>query len=142
MRLIKHSDKVRVYLTGRQADNTVFYRTRGEKPASIQIGNGDVVPGLEKEILGMKAGEQKTVVIPPEEAYGNWQKSLVEVVKRAAFPDHINPVIGKKLNVKEPDGSIGTLKIIDMDEETVTLDANHPLAGKTVIYDIKVIDID
>jgi FKBP-type peptidyl-prolyl cis-trans isomerase SlpA len=142
MRLVKQNDKVRVYLTGKLEDETVFYRTRGEKPAKILIGNGDVVPGLEKEIIGMKPGEQKKVVLPPEEAFGKWQKGLLDVVKKAAFPDHINPTLGKTLKVKEPDGSVGTLKIVEMDEETVTLDANHPLAGKTVIYDVKVIDIE
>jgi FKBP-type peptidyl-prolyl cis-trans isomerase 2 len=100
-----------------------------------------VIPGFEKGVMGMEVGQNKTVTIPPEEGYGQKRDELKFEVKKSAFPEHIEPALGQQLQMEQPNGHPLNVMVTDMTDETVTLDANHPLAGKTLIFDIELIEI-
>jgi FKBP-type peptidyl-prolyl cis-trans isomerase 2 len=141
MSTAKTGDTVKVHYTGRLDDDTVFDTSRGKSPLQLTIGEGNLIKGFEKGLIGMEVGEKKNLVIPPEEAYGQNDEKLTTKVSRSHLPDSVQPAIGMQLQVKQKDGSIFMVWITGMDEETVTLDANHPLAGKTLNFDVELTDI-
>jgi len=141
MSTAKTGDTVKVHYTGRLDDDTVFDTSRGKSPLKFTIGEGNLIKGFEKGLIGMEVGEKKNLVIPPEEAYGQNDEKLTTKVSRSHLPDSVQPAIGMQLQVKQKDGSIFMVWITGMDEETVTLDANHPLAGKTLKFDVELTDI-
>jgi peptidylprolyl isomerase len=141
MSTAKTGDTVKVHYTGRLDDDTVFDTSRGKTPLQFTIGEGNLIEGFEKGLIGMEVGEKKNLVIPPEEAYGQNDEKLTTKVSRSHLPDSVQPAIGMQLQVKQKDGSIFVVWITGMDEETVTLDANHPLAGKTLNFDVELTDI-
>jgi FKBP-type peptidyl-prolyl cis-trans isomerase 2 len=141
MSTAKTGDTVKVHYTGRLDDDTVFDTSRGKSPLKFTIGEGNLIKGFEKGLIGMEVGEKKNLVIPPEEAYGQNDEKLTTKVSRSHLPDSVQPAIGMQLQVKQKDGSIFMVWITGMDEETVTLDANHPLAGKTLNFDVELTDI-
>ena len=99
------------------------------------------MPGFENAILGMTAGEIKNVSIPPENAYGDYQKNLVAVIEKSQLPPHINPQVGSMLTVQTGDGKALNVAITDITDIKVTLDANHPLAGKELLFDLELVAI-
>ncbi|MGD2125618.1 MAG: peptidylprolyl isomerase [Desulfobacteraceae bacterium] len=141
MNQAKDGDKVRVHYTGTLEDGTVFDSSKGRDPLEFTIGNGAVMPGLEKGIVGMETGESKTLSIPPEDAFGERLDELVVEVNKSDLPDTIEPAIGKWLKMLQPGGSPIELVITGVSEDTVTLDANHPLAGRTLLFDIQLVEI-
>ncbi|MGB5618391.1 MAG: peptidylprolyl isomerase [Desulfobacterales bacterium] len=141
MNTAKTGDTVKVHYTGRLDDDTVFDTSRGKTPLEFTLGDGNLIKGFEKGLIGMEVGEKKNLVIPPEEAYGQNDEKLTTKVSRAHLPDSVQPAIGMQLQVKQKDGSIFVVWVTGMDEETVTLDANHPLAGKTLNFDVELTDI-
>jgi peptidylprolyl isomerase len=141
MNTAKTGDTVTVHYTGRLDDDTVFDTSHGKSPLKITIGDGNLIKGFENGLIGMEVGEKKNLVIPPEKAYGQNDEKLTTKVSRAHLPDSVQPAIGTQLQVKQKDGSIFLVWITAMDEETVTLDANHPLAGKTLNFDVELTDI-
>lgn len=141
MSTAKTGDTVKVHYTGRLDDDTVFDTSRGKSPLKFTIGEGNLIKGFEKGLIGMEVGEKKNLVIPPEEAYGQNDEKLTTKVSRSHLPDSVQPAIGMQLQVKQKDGSILMVWITGMDEETVTLDANHPLAGQTLNFDVELTDI-
>jgi peptidylprolyl isomerase len=141
MSTAKTGDTVKVHYTGRLDDDTVFDTSRGKSPLKFTIGEGNLIKGFEKGLIGMEVGEKKNLVIPPEEAYGQNDEKLTTKVSRSHLPDSVQPAIGMQLQVKQKDGSIFMVWITGMDEETVTLDANHPLAGQTLNFDVELTDI-
>jgi peptidylprolyl isomerase len=141
MSTAKTGDTVKVHYTGRLDDDIVFDTSRGKSPLQLTIGEGNLIKGFEKGLIGMEVGEKKNLVIPPEEAYGQNDEKLTTKVSRSHLPDSVQPAIGMQLQVKQKDGSIFMVWITGMDEETVTLDANHPLAGKTLNFDVELTDI-
>lgn len=141
MSVIKDGDAVKVHYTGKFEDGTVFDSSEEGKPLEVTIGNGNVIPGFEKGIVGMKNGDSKTITLPPEEAYGKVRQDLIVEVKKSEVPEHINPSVGLSLQMKQPSGDVVNLVISDIAEETVTLDANHPLAGKTLVFEIEIVGI-
>lgn len=141
MSVIKDGDAVKVHYTGKFEDGTVFDSSEEGKPLEVTIGSGNVIPGFEKGIVGMKNGESKTITLPPEEAYGKVRQDLIVEVKKSEVPEHINPSVGLSLQMKQPNGDVVNLVISDIAEETVTLDANHPLAGKTLVFEIEIVGI-
>ncbi len=133
----KTGDTVTVHYTGRLADDTIFDTSRGKSPLEMTIGEGRLIKGFEDGLIGMKVGEKRHLVISPQEAYGPSDEKLCTTVSRAHLPDSVEPVLGLQLQVKQKDGSSFVVWIAGMDEETVTLDANHPLAGKTLHFDVE-----
>lgn len=137
----KIGDTVRVHYTGKLDDGTVFDTSLGHEPLEFTIGDGRIIPGFEKAVIGMSPDESKTIKISYNDAYGPYFKEMVIVVSKSQFPPNINPEVGQQYQVPTPDGRILIFKVTDMNDDSVTLDANHPLAGKDLIFEIKLVSI-
>jgi len=140
-RVVRNGDTVKIHYTARLKNGNVFESSRGHVPLQFTIGDGSVIPGLEKAVIGMKVGDKKTVEVPPEDAFGPRHEELVFKVERNSIPSDIKPFIGQNLQMQHPDGSYINLVVTDMDDETITLDANHPLAGSFIIFDLELVEI-
>jgi peptidylprolyl isomerase len=138
---MKSLKKVKIHYTGRLPDGTVFDSSRDKEPLTVPLGQKRVIPGLEEALEGMAAGETKEVTIPPGKAYGPYRDELVTDVARSKFSEGLELREGQRLQLKNPDGIVTTARVKKLGEETVTLDANHPLAGETLVFDIEVIEI-
>jgi peptidylprolyl isomerase len=141
MSKVKDGDTVKVHYTGKLENGDVFDSSREQEPFEFTVGNKAVIPGFEKGVLGMEVGDTKTIEIPPEEAYGEKQEQLVVEVKKSEFPEDITPTVGQRLQIKQGDGNPIVVTITDLTEESITLDANHPLAGYTLFFDVELVDI-
>ena len=137
----KKGDKVKIHYKGSLDDGSVFDSSEGKDPLKFTLGDGSVIPGFESAVLGMEIDEEKTVNIPSEEAYGSYRDDLVVKVEKSNFPDNITPELGQKLSLKQPDGGAVTVTITEIEEEKVTLDANHPLAGQNLNFKISLVEI-
>lgn len=137
----KIGDTVRVHYTGKLDDGTVFDTSIGHEPLEFTIGDGRIIPGFEKAIIGMSPDESKTVTIPYNDAYGPYFNEMVIIVSKSQFPPNVNPEVGQQYQVPTPDGRMLIFKVTEMNDDSVTLDANHPLAGKDLIFDIKLVAI-
>jgi FKBP-type peptidyl-prolyl cis-trans isomerase 2 len=119
----------------------VFDTSTDRQPLELTLGSGKIIPGFEKGITGMEVGDTKTITVPPGEAYGPRRKELIVDIKKTDLPEDITPAIGKQLQVQQKDGNPIEITITDMDEDTVTLDANHPLAGNTLLFEVELVEI-
>lgn len=137
----KEGDIVKVHYTGKLEDGTVFDTSEERTPLEFTIGSGQIIPGFEQAVVGMEPGETKTATVPPEEAYGQHREDMTIAVERGQFPEDINPEAGQQLQIQQPDGRTAIVVISDVTESTVTLDANHPLAGQPLTFDIELVDI-
>jgi len=137
----KEGDTVRVHYTGKLEDGTVFDTSAEQAPLEFTIGDGQIIPGFEKAVIGMEPGETKTARISPEEAYGPRRDDMTLTVDREQFPEEINPEPGQQLQVQQPDGRAAIVVVSEVSESTVTLDANHPLAGQPLTFDIQLVEV-
>lgn len=138
----KHGDKVTVHYTGKLDDETVFCSTVGREPFQFTIGKGQVIPGVEQAIIGMVVGESKTVDVSSDKAYGPHRQELIAVIERKEFPKNMILQVGKMLQFCPPGGQAISAVITNVTDLLVTLDGNHPLAGKDLIFDISLLDIE
>lgn len=137
----KNGDTVQVNYTGKLADGTVFDSSIGKQPLDVVLGKGQLIPGFEKAVLGMKVGENKTVTIPAADAYGPSLKELIFEVPRENLPAGETPQVGQQLQGSKADGSTMVATITKISDKTVTLDANMPLAGKDLTFEIGLVNI-
>lgn len=137
---IKQGDKVRVHYTGTLSDGTEFDSSRDRAPLEFTLGEGSIIPGFEKAVTGHEAGDKIRVVIPPEDAYGDADPELVFTVARAQVPDSIPLKVGTPLQLSNEQGVMDVV-ITEVGPEEITLDANHPLAGKELVFEIEVVDV-
>jgi peptidylprolyl isomerase len=137
----KSGDTVKIQYTGRLDDNSVFETSVDRDPIQLIIGQGRTIPALEEAIIGMETGESKTVEISAEQAYGAYHEELVHTVSRKVLPADMEPKIGKRLKATSMDGLAFSVTIRDISEKSVTMDANHPLAGKDLTFDIELVAI-
>ena len=137
----KEGDKIRVHYTGKFKDGTVFDSAHERDPLEFTIGAGQLIKGFDYGVRGMKTGEKRTLEIAPDDGYGKRRKSLVTVVKKSEFPSEITPKVGQQLQTEDQNSRPVNLRVIKIDGESITLDANHPLAGKTLIFDIELVEI-
>jgi len=137
----KQGDNVLIHYTGKLEDGTVFDSSRDRDPLQFSIGGGQVIPGFEAAVVGMAPGESKTETIDAEQAYGPHRSEMVMVVERNQIPDDIPLDIGQQLQLGGPQGQLVPVLVTEMSEENVTLDANHPLAGENLTFDIELVDI-
>ncbi len=137
----KAGDTVKVHYTGKLNDGAVFNTSSGHEPLEFEIGKSTLIPAFEQTVVGMKLGESRTVNIASNEAYGPLREETVVSVERKKFPDNIKPHVGLELEVCQQDGRVFPAKITDVSEHSVTLDANHPLAGKDLVFDIELVEI-
>lgn len=134
-------DKVKIHYTGTLEDGKQFDSSEGREPLEFELGAGQVVPGFEKAVSGMAVGESKSVTIAPEDAYGQRNDQAVQEVPKTALPEELVPEAGMMLQAQNQDGQAVQLTVVAVDDETITVDANHPLAGKTLNFDISLVEI-
>ncbi len=134
-------DKVKVHYQGSLEDGTVFDSSRERDPLEFTIGQGSIISGFENAINGMSEGETKKISITSEDAYGSYNNDLIVTVNKSQIPDHIDPEIGMILKVGLHSGSVQNFTIHDMADDTVTIDGNHPLAGKDLTFEIELVEI-
>lgn len=138
---VKTGDTVAIHYTGTLQDGTTFDSSDGRDPLEFVVGSGQIIPGLDKALPGMTEGDKKVVNIPPEEAYGELNPEMRQSVPREGIPADIPLEIGTQLQMQTPDGQALPVMVVEVDEATVTLDANHPLAGKDLQFDFEVVKI-
>jgi peptidylprolyl isomerase len=137
----KSGDTVKIHYTGTLEDGTQFDSSSGRDPLQFTLGSGQVIPGFEKAVEGMAVGDSKTVNIPPEQAYGPRHEQMIQDVPKTALPDDLEPVEGMALQAQGQDGKVINLTVTAVQDESITVDGNHPLAGKALNFDIQLVDI-
>lgn len=137
----KSGDTVKVHYTGKLEDGTVFDTSVEDEPLEFTVGSGMVIPGFEQAVVGMAPGETKVEKITADEAYGPYQQEMVMQVEREAMPADFEPEVGQQLEIQRPGGEVIQVVITDVNEGAVTLDANHPLAGMDLIFEIELLEI-
>jgi peptidylprolyl isomerase len=135
----QHGNTVHIHYTGKLTDGTVFDSSEDREPLAFELGSGQVIPGLDKAMRGMAIGDNKKITIAAEEAYGPHHLEGVHVVERSTLPGELDTQVGARLRASGDNGQDIVLTVIDSDETTVTLDANHPLAGKVLIFDVELV---
>ncbi len=138
---VKQGDTVKVNYTGKLQDGTIFDSSIGRHPMQFTMGKGQLIAGFEKAVLGMAAGDKKTVVIPCAEAYGPRQDSSITEVERKNLPTNPDAKVGQRLELTQEDDSTVLVTVTGVSETSLTLDANHPLAGKELTFEIEVLSI-
>ena len=137
----KNGDTVKVRYTGKLKNGEVFGSSKEHEPLTFVIGDSNVIPGIEKGVVGMEEGDTKSISIAMEEAYGARREDLMMIVKKSEFPDDILPFVGMKLQMTEKNKSPMNAIVSAINEEDVILDGNHPLAGETLALDVQLIEI-
>jgi peptidylprolyl isomerase len=137
----QQGDTVHVHYTGRLDDGTVFDSSQGREPVLFVLGKGEVIPGFEKAVEGLAIGEQTTVKIPPEEAYGPRSDELVLNVSHDVFPDDVTPAIGQRFEMSSTDGGRTPVVVTEVSDDSVQIDANHPLAGQHLNFELELMKI-
>jgi peptidylprolyl isomerase len=139
--MIEAGKTVKVHYTGTLNDGTVFDSSVGRDPIEFEIGSGVVIPGFEAAVAAMAVDETRSVTIPAAEAYGDVDENMVGQISRANLPEDIEPEVDLVLSMQSPDGEM-PVRIIDLDEETLTLDANHPLAGQDLTFELTLVAVE
>ncbi len=141
MSTVKKGDTVRIHYVGRLKDGTVFDSSEGGASLEMKLGQGEFIAGIERAVLGMSVGEKKTVAVPAEEGYGPCHKERIFEYERSRLPEGFVPVVGQQMQMFRADGKPVQVTITQFSDSTVTMDCNHPLAGKDLIFDITLEEI-
>ena len=141
MTQVKSGDTVAIHYTGTLLDGTQFDSSEGREPLEFEVGSGMIIPGLDRAMPGMEVGDKKIVKIACEDAYGPLNPEMRQAVPREGIPADIPLEVGTQLQMQTPDGQAMPVMVVEVDEATVLLDANHPLAGKDLQFDIEVVSI-
>lgn len=141
MSKVKENDVVTVHYTGKLEDGQVFDSSLQREPLQVELGKGQLIPGFENALIDMAVNEKKTVTITKEEAYGDVQQELFQTVPKAQLPEEIKPEVGVILVASRPDGSEQQLRVSEVNEDHIIVDANHPLAGQTLEFELELLEI-
>ena len=142
MQPVKKGDTVKVHYHGRLTDGTTFDSSSGREPLQFEVGSGQVIKGFEDGVAGMNVGDKKTIQINVEDAYGPKDDNMLVEFPKSNFPDDLNPEVGMQLNMTNGGGQVIPVTIVEIGEDSVMLDANHPLAGQDLIFDIELVEIE
>lgn len=134
-------DTVKVHYTGRLEDGTLFDSSEEREPLEVVIGENQVIVGFEQALVGMEVGVAKTVTVPCDEAYGPHRPEMLHEVPREELPEDVSPTLGQQVVMRAPDGTEVFAVISEVSSAKIVLDMNHPLAGKTLIFDIRMMEI-
>jgi len=137
----KAGDTVKIHYTGTLDDGTEFDSSAGREPLEFSLGSGQVIAGFDNAVDGMAVGDSKTATIPPGEAYSERHAKLVQQVPKTSLPDDMKPEVGMQLQSKSPEGQVMNLLITEVAEESISVDANHPLAGQALTFAIELVGI-
>jgi peptidylprolyl isomerase len=141
MTQVKSGDTVRVHYTGTLTDGQTFDSSEGKDPLEFTVGSGQIIPGLDSAVEGMAVGDKKTVEVPVDQAYGQPDPNAQQAVPRTDIPEDIPLDLGTQLQVQTPQGQVMPVTVVEVTDEQVVLDANHPLAGKDLTFAIEVVEI-
>ncbi|MCF6406072.1 peptidylprolyl isomerase [Chitinophaga filiformis] len=141
MQAVKNGDTVRVHYHGRLTNGTTFDSSEGRDPLEFKVGAGMVIKGFDNGVVDMKVGEKRTLNIPVEEAYGPKNDELIMEFPKENIPADLNPQVGMDLQMSNPQGQVFPVKVAAISTDFITLDANHPLAGEALIFDIELVEI-
>jgi peptidylprolyl isomerase len=137
----RSGDTAVVHYTGRLRDGRVFDSSKQRGPLELTVGKSQVIPKFEEAVTAMEPGEERTVAIPAEQAYGPRRADLIVAVDRAQFPEHIEPAVGQELQVRRDGGDTAIVRVAEVSDEQVTLDTNHPLAGEDLTFDLELVEV-
>lgn len=137
----KDGDTAKVHYVGKLEDGSVFDSSKDRDPLEFQVGKGHVIPGFEEAVVGMNPGDTKTTKIPSDKAYGPCREEMIQQMDRNKVPPEVQLEVGLQLRVTGPDGRPGVVTVTELTDSTVTLDGNHPLAGKELTFEIELIEI-
>lgn len=137
----KMGDVVRINYTGRLTNGTQFDSSTGREPLEFTLGQGQVIRGLEAQVAGMAPGQKHTVTIPCDNAYGQHRPEAVQTLDRAKVPSGIDVRVGTQLQARTSDGGMLPITVVEMDDTSVKVDANHPLAGQDLVFDVELLEI-
>jgi peptidylprolyl isomerase len=138
---VKNGDNVKVHYTGKLKDGSVFDSSRDREPLAFQLGAGQLIPGFEKAVVGMEVGDSTSVEIPPKDAYGDRNPEMIIEVSKQQVPPDLNPQVGQTLQVQQGNGQVANVVVHEVKSESIVLDANHPLAGKDLVFDIELVSV-
>lgn len=141
MAVAKEGDRVRVHYTGKLEDESEFDSSSGGDPLEFTVGEGKVISGFESAVVGMSPGDEVETRIEAADAYGKRNDDLILTIKRSDLPANLDPSVGQQLNMQASSGEPFVVTVTDQDEESLTLDANHPLAGEDLTFEIELIEI-
>jgi peptidylprolyl isomerase len=141
MEQAKQGDTVKVHYTGKLENGTVFDTSRNRHPLQFTIGRGQVIAGFEQAVVGMNTGESKTAIVPVDQAYGPRRQDMIITMERSQLPPDLNPSIGQRLELTQMDDQRVLVTVTGITTTTMTLDANHPLSGKNLTFDIELVGI-
>lgn len=137
----KEDDTVRVHYTAKLDNDTIIGSTKNQEPLQFTVGKGQVLPGFEQAVVGMNSGESKTIILAAEQAFGPHLDEMVVVVDRERLPEGLNPKEGDSIQLQIRDDETMIVSVTGVSESTITIDGNHPLAGKDLIFDIEFIEV-
>ena len=141
MSTAKQGDNVKVHYTGRLKDGTQFDSSAGREPLGFTVGAGQMIKGFDAAVNGMAVGDKKTVEIPAAEAYGEVNPQMIVDIPRTNLPPDLNPTVGQQLGMTTPEGQQVPVKVKEVHDDKIVIDANHELAGKELIFDIELVEI-
>ena len=141
MNTVKENDKVRVHYTGKLSNGQVFDSSLDREPLEVSLGEGRFIPGLEKGLIDMHINEKKTITIDKKDAYGEVDESLFKKVSRSQLPQDLKPEVGMGLVSSSSDGHKQQVRIAKVEADDIIIDANHPLAGQDLVFELEVIEI-
>lgn len=137
----KSGDTVRIHYTGKLDDGTQFDSSSGRDPLEFALGSGQVIPGFDAAVEGMAIGDSKSVAINPDQAYGQRHDQLVQEVPKSTLPDDMEATVGMQLQGQSPEGDVSHFVVTAVTDESITVDANHPLAGFILNFEIELVEI-
>ncbi len=139
--MVKSGNKIKIHYHGRLSDGAVFDSSKGRAPLEFTVGSGSVIGGFDEGVKGMVVGEKKTIEIPFQEAYGPEDPSMIMKFPHDRLPEGLQPEIGMQLNVNNTSGEHFPVVVTEINADFIVLNANHPLAGKDLIFDLELVEI-
>ncbi|MDF0705726.1 FKBP-type peptidyl-prolyl cis-trans isomerase [Flagellimonas okinawensis] len=141
MSKVKENDTVKVHYTGKLTNGQIFDSSLQREPMEVALGQGQLIPGFEKGLIDMEVNEKKTITIDKKEAYGEVNESLFQKISKSQLPEDIKPEVGMGLVGSNAEGQQQQFRVAKVEENDIILDANHPLAGQDLVFDLEVVEI-